>query len=118
MSSENDEIQKIRQKKMEQLKRQAMEQQQKQIEEQQRQIYEQQKRIIMQYILDSDARLRLGNIRLARPQFAESIELELIQLYQQGILQRKFKLPLSDEQFKGILQKIQKEKRSTKIRIL
>ena len=116
--STDDDLEKIRQRKLEELKRQAIEQQKMKEIEEQRQIFEYQKQMIMQRILDSNARSRLENIRLVRPDFANSIEMELIQLYQQGILQEKFNLPLNDEQFKDILQKSQKEKRTTKIRIL
>jgi programmed cell death protein 5 len=66
----------------------------------------------------SDARSRLTNIKMARPQFAEQIEMSLIQAVQSGGLRGK--LPLTDEQFKNILVSLQQQnrKREGKIKIL
>jgi DNA-binding TFAR19-related protein (PDSD5 family) len=56
---------------------------------------------------------------MVKNDLAESIEIQLIQLYQQGVLNQSFKLPMSDSDFKVILEKIQsKNKRDTKIRII
>jgi programmed cell death protein 5 len=70
-------------------------------------------------ILSAEARSRLQNIKMVKKEFAESIEMQLIQLYQQGTLSQSFRLPISDGDFKIILEKIQsKNKRDTKIRIM
>jgi len=62
-------------------------------------------------ILSPEAKERLGNIRSARPEYARQVEVMLIQLANSGKLQGK----LTDEQFKGILNKIKGTKRDTKI---
>ncbi|OYT52941.1 MAG: hypothetical protein B6U72_07160 [Candidatus Altiarchaeales archaeon ex4484_2] len=103
----------IRKKKMQEL----LYQQQNQMQEQQK--HEQQeaqinaliKRVITQ-ILTPNARERLANIRLARPQQAREIELVLIQLYQQG----KMREQLSDQEFKELLSNLSKRKKDIKIK--
>jgi len=49
---------------------------------------------------------------MVKPEFTEQLELQLIQLAQQG----KIPIPLSDEQLKQILVQLQGRKRETKIR--
>jgi programmed cell death protein 5 len=115
----DDELEKIRQKRMEELQRQAYQQQaQNQMQKQQSEEFEQQKNMLLRVLLSSDARVRLENLRLARKEFAENIEMQLIELYQKGILQKNFALPMSDESFKDLLIRAQDKKRDTKIRII
>ena len=90
---------------------------QAQLQEQQRQAelrrqYEIQKRIAIQQILTPEARSRLANIRAAKPEFAEQLELQLIQLAQSGKLGSK----ITDSQLKEILNRLQARKREFKIR--
>ena len=90
---------------------------QAQLQEQQRQAelrrqYEIQKRIAIQQILTPEARNRLANIRAAKPEFAEQLELQLIQLAQSGKLGSK----ITDSQLKEILSRLQTRKREFKIR--
>ncbi len=73
-----------------------------QIALQQQQAYELQKRKILKQILSEPARSRLSRIRMVKPEFAEQVELQLIQLAQMGRLQ----IPVSDEQLKMLLDKI------------
>jgi len=116
--SEED-LDRIRQKKLEELQNQALQQnQQDQFMQQQQEAYEQQKNLILRSILSSDARVRLENLRLVKKEFAEAIEIQLIRLYQAGTLQRSLKLPLTDEEFKNILGTAQKKRKDTKIRII
>jgi programmed cell death protein 5 len=89
--SEEEEIEKIRKRKLEELKQQALQQQ---ITEQQQQQFENKKYQIMRLILSQEARQRLENIRMVKPQFAEQVELQLIQLHQAGRLRGS--IPLQD----------------------
>ncbi len=84
---------------------------QQQLEQQEAQINAMIKTVINK-VLTPDARERLANLRLARPQYAREIELVLIQLYQQGRLQNK----LSDEELKDMLEQLSKRKKEIKIR--
>jgi len=47
-----------------------------------------------------------------KPEFAEQLELQLIQLAQQN----KINIPMTDEQLKEVLQKLQSQRREIKIR--
>ncbi len=66
---------------------------------------ERQKEMLMMRILDADARSRLNTIKLAKPEFASNVEMQLIQLFSAGRLTGH--IPLSDEQFKEILKQLQ-----------
>ncbi|RLI90127.1 MAG: DNA-binding protein [Candidatus Altiarchaeales archaeon] len=113
----DDELEELRKRRIAQI---LMMQRQRQLEEQQRlqqQIQEAEQlnaiiRRIMMHILTPEARQRLANIRLVRPDFARQIEIFLIQLYQQGKLPKK----ITDSQLKEILRKISQNKKETKIK--
>jgi len=64
--------------------------------------------------LTPEARQRLTNLKMVRPEFTEQLELQLIQLAQQG----KIPIPLKDSQLKQILIQLQARKREPKIRRL
>ena len=99
--SEEEDLKKIRKKKLEELQQRALQQQ---IAEQQQQDYESKKYLIMRKILSPEGRQRLENIRMVKPQFAEQIELQLIQLFQAGRLSGA--IPLPDKAFKKLLAQI------------
>ena len=99
-------------------RRKMLEIQQRYAEEQQRfqmqQQIEMQKQALLRRILTQEARQRLTNLKMVRPEFAAQLELQLIQLAQGG----KMKLPVTDEELKEILARIQASRRETKIRRL
>ncbi len=99
--SDEEEIERIKKKKLQEIKQQALQQQ---IAEQQQQDYKTKKYQIMRLILAQEARQRLENIRMVKPQFAEQVELQLIQLYQAGRLRGA--TPLEDRAFKKLLEQI------------
>jgi len=106
----DEELEEIRRRKLAQLQQnEAVRQMQKEQEEN----IEAQKQAILRQILTEDARQRLANVKLVRPQLAESVELQLIQLAQQGALRSK----INDAQLKELLKKLQGQKRETKIDI-
>jgi len=68
---------------------------------------------ILRRILTNEARERLANLKVSRPEFTEQLELQLIQVAQSG----KLRVPITDEQLKRLLEQLQSEqKRETKIR--
>jgi len=71
-----------------------------------------QKQSILRSILEPEARQRLTNIRMVKPEFAEQVELQLIQLAQSG----RLKIPLDDEQLKEVLKRLQGKRKDIKIR--
>lgn len=102
---------------LEELRRRKMLEFQAQAQEQQRQVelrrqYETQKRAAIQQILTPEARSRLANVRAAKPEFAEQLEIQLIQLAQSGRLGSK----ITDTQLRAILNKLQARKREIKIK--
>lgn len=105
----DEDLDKIKEKKLKQLKSQMEKQEE---EEERRQDLEAQKKQLLRKILTTDARSRLSNLRMAKPDFTERVELQLIQLARSG----RMDLPLTDEQLKQILKKLQKNKRSFNIR--
>ena len=107
MYEEEEELEAIRQRKIAKLQ----EEQAIKAQEDQAAALEAQKQSILRQILTDEARQRLANVKLAYPQLAESVELRLIQLAQQGAIGDK----LSDSQLKEILRKIRGQKRETKV---
>ena len=106
--SEN-ELEKLRRKKLLELQREIAEEQQKTEVQQQLEL---QKQALLRNILTPEARQRLANLKMVKPEFTSQLELQLIQLAQQG----KLPIPLADKQLKQILIQIQARKREPKIR--
>jgi programmed cell death protein 5 len=78
----------------------------------QEQQIEAQKNALLAKILAPDARQRLNNLKMVKAEFAEQIEMQLIEMAQTG----KLPIPLSDAQLKGILIQLQSRKREPTIR--
>jgi len=104
-----DELERLRRKKLLELQREVAEEQQKAQVQQQLEL---QKQALLRNILTPEARQRLANLKMVKPEFTSQLELQLIQLAQQG----KLPIPLTDEQLKQILIQIQARKREPKIR--
>jgi len=106
-----DELETLRKRRMLELQRRLAEEQQQSQAVQQ---VEMQKQAILRRILTSDARQRITNLKMVKPQFAAQLELQLIQLAQQS----RISIPMTDEQLKEILTKLQSQRREIKIRIV
>jgi len=106
---EDGEIEELRKRKVQELQSQYQEQQR---QAELRRQFEVQKRAAMLQILTPEARARLANIRAVKPEFAEQLEIQLIQLAQSGRIGSK----ITDAQLKEILDKLQSRKREIKIR--
>ena len=70
-----------------------------------------QKDIMLKQILSSDARVRLNNVKMVKPELANLVENYLIGLATQGRAQGQ----ITDDQLKQILMSTQKPKRDFKI---
>ncbi len=104
-----DELEELRKRKLLALQQKMAEEQRKgQVQQQ----LESQKQALLKRILTPEARQRLANLKMVRPEFTDQLELQLIQLAQQG----KLPIPLTDAQLKQILVQLQAHKRETKIR--
>ena len=107
----DDELAELRRRRMAQLQQQAGDQQGMQEElERQKQLKSQIQMILMQ-ILEPDARERLNNIKLTKPEFAGAVEQQLITLAQSGRLQKK----ITDAQLKELLRQLAPKKRDYSI---
>jgi programmed cell death protein 5 len=105
---EDPELEALRQKRLAEIQRQQGGQSAK--EEQERQ-FEMQKQSVLRQILSPEARDRLANIKLASPEQANMVEMQLIQLAQSGRLRGV----ITDAMLKEILQKIIPQQREIKI---
>ena len=105
-------IDELRRKRMQELQQQAAAQQaaSREQEEARRQI-EAQKRQAMLQILTPEARSRLANLRLTRPEMVDQIEVQLIQLAQMGRIKSK----ITDDQLKQLLKNLAGQKRDINI---
>lgn len=109
----------IRQKRMAELQaqqaamqNQAQQQAMAQAQQQEAQAkFESQKKQILAQIMTSEARNRLANLKLTKPELVNQIELQLIQSAQAGSLRGK----VTDEQLKVLLRQIAGQKREIKI---
>ncbi|MFW9787817.1 MAG: DNA-binding protein [Candidatus Thorarchaeota archaeon] len=104
----DDELEAIRQRKEAELREHTL---REQAAEQRAVEAQAQKEAILRQILTPEARARLTNVRMVKPQFAEQIELQLIQLASTGRLRGR----VTDEQLKGLLQQLQGKERERKI---
>lgn len=104
-----EELEQLRKRRLFELQ-QRIAQEQRRIQAQQQ--LESQKQAVLRRILAFDARQRLTNLKMVKPEFAEQLELQLIQLAQQG----RVNIPITDQQLKEILMKLQSRRREIKIR--
>ena len=109
----DEELEKLKKKRLQELEQQAAFQES--MEEQQdlqKKQMEEQKKTILRSVMTPDARQRLGRIKVARPEIAESIENQLITIAQSGQLNSK----IDDRQLQMLLKKIMPKKRDITIK--
>jgi programmed cell death protein 5 len=107
--SEDDELEELRRRRALELQK-SLGQDQQQVDAEKK--LEAQKQLLMRRILTQEARQRLANLKMVKPEFASQLELQLIQIAQQG----RIELPIGDEQLKEILQKLQSGRKEITIR--
>jgi programmed cell death protein 5 len=107
--SGDEELEELRRRRALELQQQ-MAQEQQQVEAQKQ--LELQKQALLRQILTQEARQRLANLKMVKPEFASQLELQLIQIAQQG----KVQLPIDDKQLKEMLRRLQGSRKETKIR--
>jgi len=105
----DEELEQLRRKKLQELQQQGEIQEE---QERQKEQFEKQKKTILRSIITTQARERLGRIKIARPDVVESIENQLILLAQSGQLKNK----INDEQLRLLLAKLIPKKRDITIK--
>jgi len=105
----DDELDQIRKRKLSAMQNRMSDDQRQSQEEAQ---FEAQKQALLNKILAPEARQRLNNLKMVKREFAEQIEMQLIQMAQGG----KLPIPFTDDQLKGILIQLQSRKREPTIR--
>jgi programmed cell death protein 5 len=104
----DEELEELRKRRLSAMRRQASDEQKNtQAEEQ----VDQEKQALLRSILAPEARQRLTNLKMIKPDLVSQLELQLIQLAQQG----RVPLPMGDEQLKKILVQLQARRRETTI---
>ncbi len=104
----DEELEALRRRRLAELQRGGVDEQRRAQAQQQ----ERQKQSVLRRILTPEARQRLTNIRMVKPEFAEELEMQLIQLAQAGRLQSQ----VTDEQLRKTLAQLQSQRRDIKIR--
>ena len=105
----DEELEELRRRRLAQMQRGGLDESRRAQAQQQ---VERQKQSVLRQILTPEARQRLTNIRMVKPEFAEELEMQLIQLAQAGRLQGQ----VTDEQLKKTLAQLQGQRRDIKIR--
>lgn len=104
-----EELDTIRQRKMQQLMQMQAQAEQEGAALQE---FEEKKQAILRQILTPEARERLNSIRMAKPDFADMVEAQLLLLLQNG----RIKSVIDEELLKNILGQLTPKKKEFKIR--
>ncbi|MFC6940450.1 DNA-binding protein [Salinirubellus sp. GCM10025818] len=107
MSGNEEDIEELRQKKMEQLQEQAQGGGQGQVDEEemqrQQEQAEAQKQAVLRQNLTDGARKRLNTVKMSKPEFGEQVEQQVVALAQSGRLGDR----IDEEQMKSLLKELQ-----------
>jgi programmed cell death protein 5 len=96
---------------LEEIRRRKMAELQQRLAEEARRREEAERAAILKVILTPEARQRLSNVKVARPELAEAVERYLIQLAQSGRLRGQ----ITDEVLRELLDRLTPKKRETRI---
>ena len=106
--AEADELDALRRRKLQELEYRA---QQESVAQEQSKQMDAQKQALMRQLLTPEARERLANLRMTRPDIVDSVENQLITLVQSGRINQQ----IDDYTLRQILRKIMPKKREIKI---
>ena len=105
----DDDLEQIRRRRLEQLQAQQSGMQGQSTEEAEQ--AQARRSALLRQVLTPEARERLNSIRLTRPDFADSVESQLLTLYQSGRLTGQ----ITDERLKQLLKQIAPKKQNIRI---
>ena len=109
MSASDEELEAIRRRKLLEMQQRLL--QEREAAEAKRRM-EMEKQALLRRILTPEARQRLANLKIIKPEFTSQIETWLIQIAQQG----RISIPIDDEQLKEILRRLHRGRREIRIR--
>ena len=119
MSERSDDLEEIRQKRMEELQERAGGQGQgeggqdtAEAQEAAQQQADAQKQALLRQFLTDEARKRLNTVKMSKPSFGEQVENQVVALAQSGRIQGQ----IDDDQMKKLLNELKPEKKSFDIR--
>ena len=107
----DEELEKLREQKREQLKDQMGEEEEEAMEAQRQQAEAQKKAILRQHLTDG-ARKRLNTVKMSKPQVGEKVEQQVVALAQSGRIQGK----IDEEKMKQLLSEITPDSKSFDIK--
>jgi programmed cell death protein 5 len=107
----DEDLEELREKKMEQLKEQQGEGQSEAADAQRQQAEAQRKAVLRQALTDG-ARKRLNTVKMSKPEFGEQVEQQIVALAQSGRLQGQ----IDEEKMKELLQEMKPDSQSFDIR--
>ncbi|MFB6124814.1 MAG: DNA-binding protein [Halanaeroarchaeum sp.] len=111
---DDDRLEKLREEKLEDLKRQQGQgqgQAQEEAMEAQREQAEAQKNALLKQYLTDGARKRLNTVKMSRPDFGEQVEQQVLALAQSGRIRGK----IDEEKMKDLLSELKPDKQSFNI---
>ena len=109
MSASDEELEAIRRRKLLEMQQRLL--QEREAAEAKRRM-EMEKQALLRRILTPEARQRLANLKMIKPEFTSQIETWLIQIAQQG----RISVPIDDDQLKEILRRLHRGRREIRIR--
>lgn len=109
---DDERIEELRQKKMQELQDQAEQQQQGETDEAARQQADAQKDALLRQYLTDGARQRLNAVQMSKPDFAEKVERQIVAIAQSGRIQGQ----IDEEQMKSLLKELKPDSKSFDIR--
>lgn len=107
----DEELQKLREEKMEQIKEEQGGADEEAMEAQRQQAEAQKKAVLRKHLTD-DARKRLNTVKMSKPEVGEKVEQQLVALAQSGRVQGK----IDDEKMKQLLSELTPDSKSFDIR--
>ncbi len=108
-SPDDERLEELRKKKMEEMQNQK---QQEEAQQQAQQQADAQKQALLRQYLTDGARKRLNSVRMSKPQFAEQVEQQILAIAQSGRISGK----IDDQKMKELLREMKPDKKSFNIK--